>query len=237
MNKTDLYLRTHTQFGDHIICYGFVKEFSKNFDKIFLYTKQGEQHINNIKRVYESIPNVILSPDLDINKFNVVIGCNKEWYDTTNKWFRNPNLPLHNKDLVFDRLWYSLAGVVFRYKWDNFYFKRNIEKEKEVYYDVLGLKDNEEFIFLQDDSQRNFNIDKSLINADFKIIESFKHQEISLLDSLYIIEKAKEVHVINSGLLSFIDLMKINHKNLYYHRYTRPFPVEQVTLRLNWKIL
>jgi hypothetical protein len=101
----------------------------------------------------------------------------------------------------------------------------------------LGLKDNEEFIFLHDDPSRNYNIKRKYIDSNVKLIELNKLQYINILDTLYIVEKAKEVHVFNTGFLEFIDQMNIKHDNLCYHRYIRPMPFEQPILRLNWNII
>jgi len=230
-----LYLKTHTQFADHCMCYGFVKEFSKEYEKIFMLTKKDPFHIGNIKRIFSSIHNVIVSPD--INFFNKEIICDKNWYASTDKWYKNPMLPLLDESLIFDRFWYKLANVSFNLKWDNFYFERDKKREEELFYDILKLRDGEEYIFLQDDATRNFIIDRKHIDPNIKLIESSKLLQHSILDMLMLVERAKEVHVINSSFLSFIDLMNLDHNNLFYHKYTRNVPVEQPALKLKWNII
>jgi len=98
----------------------------------------------------------------------------------------------------------------------NFYFKRDIKKEKEIYYDILGLKDNEEYIFLHDDPVRDFIIDRKHINPNIKIIHLVELEDISILDTLYLVEKSKEVHMYTTGLASFIDQMGIKHNSLKF---------------------
>ena len=71
----------------------------------------------------------------------------------------------------------------------------------------------------------------------YRVIELSKYPEVSILDILYTIEKAKEVHIINTGLRSFVDIMNIKHDNLIYHKYTRPNPVEQAAMRLTWTVI
>ena len=62
-------------------------------------------------------------------------------------------------------------------------------------------------------------------------------QDISILDTLYLIEHSKEVHMTTTGLVSFVDQMNITHNNLNLHRYVRPEKEGQPILRLNWKII
>lgn len=229
-----LKLKTHTQFGDLCICYGFIKEFAKHYDRVYVFTKMDKMHQKNVRRVYLSIPNVVISPLMVA--FDKEIVCDAKWYSKTKPYYADPTLEVEDEDLIFDRHWYKLAGVPFEKKWD-FYFKRDEAKEKELFYDVLGLRDNESFVFLQDDDTRNFVIDKSYIDKRVRLIESSKLLGHSILDMMMLVERAKEVHVINSSFLSLIDLMGIQHGNLNYHKYTRPCAVEQPMLRLRWKVI
>jgi hypothetical protein len=232
---SNLYLYTHNQLGDHFVCYGFVKELSSRYEKIFLYTKPDQNHVKSVKRLYSNIPNVVVSPNIVM--FNMRVECNSSWYTLTSKWYKNPLDQDVDESLIFDRHWYNQVNVPFSKKWDNFKFERDIEKEKHIFYEVLKLKDDEPFIFLHEDPSRNFIINREHIKSDIKIIEASKLLDIEVFDLLYTIEKSLEVHVINSVFLTYIDLMGLNHSNLNYHKYTRNTAVEQPGLRLNWKIL
>lgn len=237
-NMKNLYLYTHTQFGDHCICYGLVKELSKKYYRVFLFTKKAFKnkdgswntrniHIENVKRLYSTIKNVIVITDNPKDYDNVmVIGWDKFFNDVKS-----------GKPVVFDKYFYEQANIPFNLKWDNFYIKRDLEKEKDIFYNILKLKDNEPFIFLQEDSTRKYIIDRKYANTNIKVLETSKMLDVSIMDLTYTIEKANEVHVINSSFLNFIDLAGIKNTNLFYHKYTRPKPYEQPSLRLPWKII
>jgi hypothetical protein len=169
--------------------------------------------------------------------FNKRIECDSQWYKNTEKWYKNEFEILNDENLIFDRHWYNKCNIDFNKKWDNFYFERDTKKEKELYYDILGLKDNEKYIFLHEDSSRNFTINKTLIRNDLKIVNISNFLDISILDTLYVMEKSEELHLINSAFLTFFDLNQIHHENKFYHKYTRRCAVEQPGLKMNWNII
>ena len=227
--KNNLYLCIHYAFGDYVICYGMIKELSKRYDNIFLFgiPHRSPLHIENIKRLYSNIENVqVITGDPKLHDNVTYIGWDK--YAEALK--TDPSIP-------FTRFFYEQAGVPLNLLWDNFYFERDIEKEKDVYYNRLKLKDNETYAFLHDDPTRKFVINRAYITKGIKIIHLDEIADVSVLDTLYLIEKAKEVHIFNTGLLSFIDQMNIRHSNLNYHKYVRPSACDQPILRLKWNVI
>jgi hypothetical protein len=218
---------THYGFGDYVICYGLIKEIAKshNVVNLFAIEHQSKLHIENIKRLYSSIKNVNVITDNPTQYKDVLyLGWDKYW-----------EVVKHNSLIRFPEYFYKQANVPLELLWDNFYFKRDMKKEKEIFYDILGLKDYEKYVFLHDDPTRGFVINKRYL-PDIKTIHLVDLPEISILDTLYLIEKAKEVHMTNTGLVSFVDQMNIKHDNLNYHKYVRPMEFEQPILRLNWNM-
>jgi len=225
----NLYLCIHYGFGDYVACYGLVKELSKQYDNVILFAipHRSDLHIDNIKRLYSSIKNVQVSTDNPASHQDVLyVG----WGKLTEAINKDPSISAI-------KFFYNQVGVPLNLLWDNFYFERDVRKEKEIYYDRIGLKDDEEYIFLHDDPVRGFVINRKHISPDIKIIHLVELEDISILDTLYLVEKSKEVHVSNTGLLPFIELMDIKHNNLNYHKYIRPLPFEQPIFRLNWNII
>jgi hypothetical protein len=222
----DLYLCTHYGFGDYVICYGLVKELSKKYDNIILFVieHQSKLHIENIKRLFSSIKNVQINTDNPLSYKDVYyLG----WQKFTSAVKKDPTIQ-------FPKYFYDQVELPLELMWDNFYFERDIEKEKKIYND-LGLE-GEEYIFVHDDPERGFVIDKKYLR-DIRTIHLVEHKDISILDTLYLVEKASEVHLTTTGLVAFIDLMNVQHKNLNLHRYVRSSPFEQMILRLNWNII
>ena len=248
--------------GDHLICYGIVKEFAKLTDKILYYSDEmtSMKVFNNCIRLYSTIPNVelILEPvrtTIPQPHIDYPIANTGWWFEQVKPWTNNPDLPITEEDeklrdrLYVDYCWYANAQVPFNLKWDNFYIERDLNKEKEIFYDIIGLKDGEEFIFLNEDPTRNFEqhignkcfkaiepytIDRTYINPNIRLIEFFKFPEVNLLDLTYTLERSKEIHTFATGLTIFVDLMLKQHDGLYYHHYPRPLLFWRAKYRLDW---
>ncbi len=241
---------SYVGFGDHLICYGIIKEFAKQHDKIEYRSDLMDPIVfKNCKRLFSNIPNVELIKEpieIDITPLDHKIAHTRLWYTMFDPFLKDPSVPFacnipqpewYNQTWNFDYHWYLNANVPYNLKWDNFYFERDLEKEKEVYYDQLGLKDNEEFILMFEDTYRSYTINRNYINPNIKLIDLYNLRHISILDILYTVEKAKEFHTINTGILIYIDQMNIQHNKLYYHKYNRSCFWDQPGLRLNWKII
>ena len=213
---------THYGFGDYVVCYGLIKELARK-DDITLFVRQHQTalDIDNIRRLYSTISNVTVSTD-DPEEYDTTYIGFEYFYDAIKK---NPDLP---SPVYF----YEQMNVPLNLLWDNFYFPRDSKKEEEVYYDMLGLKDNEEYVFVHEDPSRGFNINAKF---DIRTIRPIDNQDVSVLDMLYVVEKSKEVHSFSSGIVPFIDQMNINHNNLNLHSYIRPLAYDQPILKLNWK--
>lgn len=217
----------HYGFGDYIVCYGMVRELAKTQDiNLFAIPHRSPLHIENIKRLFSSIKNVNIVTDHPCNYENVVYIGYEAFFKAVEQ---NPYI--QNQEFF-----YAQAGVAFNLLWDNFYFERDTKKEHEVYYDKLGLKDGEEYILLHDDPERGLVINRNY-PSDTKIIHLVDHQDVSILDTLYLVEKCKQLHVINTGLVPFVDQMRIEHESLNYHKYIRPLLFEQPILRMKWNII
>jgi hypothetical protein len=218
------YICPHYGFGDYVIVYGLIKELSKSDDiTLFVRSHRSELQIENIRRLYKSISNVTISTeDPDIYKHVLYLG-----------WEKYAAAIIKDPYLQFQKFFYDQAGVSLNLLWDNFYFERDLEKEENIF---LSLELDKEYIFLHDDPSRNFTIDRTYLKTSTAVFRLGDYPNISILDTLTLVENAVEVHMSNTGLVSFVDQMKIKHGNLNYHRYTRPLPFEQPILKLNWKI-
>jgi len=155
----------------------------------------------------------------------------------TPQWFRNLDvLKIYE---TFDHGFYESANIPLEDKWNKFFYKRDIEKEKDVFYNKLKLKDEQEFIFVHDNPSQGRNFKSSYIPTNIKIINPGNFKDVGIFDFIYTIEKAKEIHVMNSSFMNLIDTMQLQTGKLFLHEYARTDmgPNPNPKLRLNWTLL
>lgn len=86
---------------------------------------------------------------------------------------------------------YSMLGIDFSDWQDYFHFDRNLDKENELYYNVLGLTDDAEFIFinnLYNTDIKNSNL-FSKNNFDLPVVELKIIDGFTLFDWCKVLEK------------------------------------------------
>jgi hypothetical protein len=227
---TNVFIYHHLGLGDHIIANGMVRTIAKKYDNVYLFCKP--RNFSNVSFMYRDLQHlkIIQMDDIDVKNFMsfnhnnnyVIAGHDKFW-----KILYTPG-----NTLKIDEIIYQLADVPLENKWTEFFVLRDIEKEKMVF-KQLEVNEGEEYAFVHDDDIRQ--ITKEL--PKIKIIRPLKH--FSLFDFIYTIEKAKEIHCINSSFFCLIDCMNIQNNNMFFHYYVRPdrekfqIPI----LKSNWKII
>lgn len=113
---------------------------------------------------------------------------------------------------------------------DYIIFNRDIEKENELFYNVLNLNDNDEYIFVNRKYGTRPNVmqfsglDHIFHNQNTKIVEMDIIDGFSLFDWIKVLENAKEIHIIETSLNYLLEspqlFEKIKDKPLHlYHRY------------------
>ena len=109
---------------------------------------------------------------------------------------------------------YSMLGLDYRGWQDFFQFERNLEKENKLYYDVLGLKDDSEFVFIN--NLYNTDIRNSELlspeNYDLPAVELQILDGYTLFDWCKVLEKAKSVYTINTSINYLIDVLDTNYE-------------------------
>jgi hypothetical protein len=83
-------------------------------------------------------------------------------------------------------------------------FNRNIQKENEIYYNILNLKDGEEYILknhnLSKGERREFKVESNLKTVEINIIPGY-----SMFDWSKVIENAKEIWTIDTAINYLIE--------------------------------
>lgn len=231
-----LYIYTHLGMGDHILCNAIIRKHARERKTVFHFVKPA--NAKNVYWMYRDLGNVRLIhfDDAEVRNFMslnprneyLIIGHSPEYFSK----FRNGVYS------TFDAGFYEIAGIPFEEKWGGFYVERDLEREKDVYYESLGLKDGEEFYFVHDDPPRGRNFRESVLPKG-KRIRPIEHTDIGLFDFLYTIERAKEAHVMNSSFSCLIDTIQLQGPKLFLHEYARKDMGSNPNhaMRLNWGII
>jgi len=100
---------------------------------------------------------------------------------------------------------------------DYFKYNRNIEKENELYYNVLGLTDDSEYVYINafyntDNYQSNIFVNEKY---DYPVIENKIIDGYSLFDWCKVLENAKEIHTTPTSVCYLIETIDTKAKLVY----------------------
>jgi len=232
----ELYIYTHLGVGDHIITNGLVRHYAELYERIFVFAKP--QNKEKIIWMFRDNPNIriISMGDVEARSFISFNKQNEYLIPGHQKLFEIFN---NDKSKSFDELFYQLGNVPFEYKWDKFFIKRDIEKEKESFDSIKKkLHIEDQYAFVHDDETRRWKIHKRYISSD-KIVRPSDFLNMSIFDIFLTIENASEVHCINSSFAALIDCIQLKNDNIFYHRYARTDMGRDgdSKLKLNWTFI
>lgn len=153
----------------------------------------------------------------------------KEYYNGTNK-IETDNfvyIPLNIADRVFPfnkimEAKYKMVNIDYT-DWSNYLvFERNKEKEDELYYNILGLKDDEKYVLISNNYGTPPNYLKYPIdikNINDKIIYLDFIQNFNLFDWCKVIENCRNLYTIDSSINFIIEKLNMKAENMFL--YTR----------------
>lgn len=114
---------------------------------------------------------------------------------------------------------YSLLNLDWNCWNEGFIFNRNLDKENDLYYNVLGLKDDTEYVLWNNMASVDTCTCDVMDNLKFnypKIILRYI-DGYSLFDWCKVLENATEIHTVHTGVNYVID--KLNIKANVYNMY------------------
>lgn len=106
-----------------------------------------------------------------------------------------------------------------------FKFNRNIEKENKLYYEVLGLSDSSEYVYVNDIVTTDIVKTNKLSNKEYNytVVHNQVIPEYTLFDWIKVWENAKEIHSIPTALCFIVDVINTNAKIFYYPHDERQY--------------
>ena len=120
---------------------------------------------------------------------------------------------------------YTLAEENFNDWQDYFQWKRNFDKENELYYNILNLKDDEEYSLVSNVWGTPPNVARRDIptNGKYKEIKIEIIEGYTPFDWSKVIEGAKEIFIVDTSFNYLIEKLNLRAENLYLtSRFTPP---------------
>lgn len=220
------YVYHHMGLGDHFTCNGIVRHYYKQFGSITLFCYKHFE--SNIKFMYRDLPNfytIGLSSDNEVEEYivknNILNDLIKVGFDKSRA--------LQHQVETFDEGFYVAENIPFSVRFDEYYVERDMEREMDLY-KTLNPND-EDFIFVHEDPDRGMFLDKSRIRQDLKIIGNNKR--FLIFDYIYLLSKAKEVHVMQSSIKDMINSYSFPNTKFILHNYVRNYDSYANTKGLN----
>lgn len=230
----------HLGLGDHILCNGIYRHFSKISQKVVIPVKKHNLH--SLQMMLFDRKNVEFFVINDTNNLRKIADSINHIFGNTHKivkigYFGDEFLTDNNVN--YDENFYLQAGVPFTNRWDDFEFSINQKNANEI---VKSNLQPEKFAFVHDDEPRNFKIAQTYLSSSKVCIRPRHdlHATYSIFDYFPVIKLADEIHCIESSFAALIDSIDTNG-TLFCHRYARPETYQDkqlaFTYRKSWIIL
>jgi hypothetical protein len=215
----DLFIHHHLGLGDMMHCNGLVRHYLEqpHTERVQLFCKQ--RYLAMVQWMYRDEPRIELLP-ID-EKFSEGKQVRRILAQRKAQRFLSVGhralRPLERQypHLFFDQLFYLQAGVPYPFRFSKCYWRRDLQEEERVY---RKLSVPGEYAFVHDDPARGFTLDTSGINKPIirnDVTESIFHLGLLL-------ERASEVHCMESSLRCMIESLDMSATRLFLHNFRYP---------------
>lgn len=213
----------HLGLGDHIVNNGMVRHFYTQYGEIVLLSYK--HNVKNVQYMYRDLDKLqVIGVESDSQADHYITSNN---LDCLKIGFNDLSGVM--PELPFDKAFYKLAGLDFSVRFDEFYFQRDLKKEKKV---LNALNPTgEKYIFVHDDASRGFSIDMNKVTKDHKIIMNDKR--FNVFDYITLIENAEEIHFMQSSFKELMCSYELKKPILYQHNYVRQYDESMNSSGLN----
>jgi hypothetical protein len=202
----DVLFRSHLGLGDQISCCGIV-HYIRNKLKKRVYVLSKACNIRNISFLYKDYKDIIVVE---------IPGINED--EETDKILKDLDLNLirteipwgrHISDIYWDKAFYDTLNLDYdiKYKyWSSPKVKSDYITDKYC--------PKEDYAFVYDDEKRGFRFNFS---TNLPVVKNIS--ELNMFEMEPIIRRAKEIHIMNGGLMCLIEMLDIpsSHQKAFFY--------------------
>ncbi|MDE2173240.1 MAG: hypothetical protein KGJ31_01390, partial [Patescibacteria group bacterium] len=228
-----LLLLHHLGLGDHFMCHGIVREYADRYSRVTIFSYP--HNYRTVAFMFRDLANVDIRQVKDVEEARAYLRDHGAEYDET-KVLGFENLD-RTTGTALEKQFYDLAGVPLWKKWERFYVERDRAREQALF-EKLALP--EAYAFVHEDASRKYLIKRRLIGDRLAQFEPRPELTDNMFDYCTLIERATEIHVIDSSFMFLIDCLSYARpeQKLVVHRYARENNDWQLPiLRKDWHIL
>ena len=235
-----LVIHHHLGMGDHIICNGMVRSLlngGKFYTDVFVFAK--ERNAKRVIRMFDDEPRihilVIPANENEITYVNNFVAQNGVMNFMRCGFGSVDNLQLMGVAKDFDEAIYLSSGIPYERRWSAFRIRRNPVEENRVYKKLNPA--GEPFMFVHDDPSRGITFTPTNTNS-LKIVKNDPTEDI--FDMCLLLEKASEIHCMESSFRCLIEHLPMVRCPLYLHKGVRADGHGETIVsgvRKNWTVL
>jgi hypothetical protein len=191
-----IYVHHHLGLGDHIVCNAIVRDLYSKYGPLTLAVK--EHNYPSVKQLYK---------DLDVQFHRV-----KSDADCIPIYFKIPTMRIgfeHCRE-DWEKSFYDQVGLDYSKRFSGFHIDRDLDREQALE-DKLNLP--EEYAFVNKTASTGSN--ELDLKTNLPLVELQPITD-SIFDWIGVINKAKEIHTIDSSIFQLIRQLPVNGDRFFY---------------------
>lgn len=216
----DLFVQIHLGLGDLIVCCGLIRELAKENEKVTI--PSYESNLNSAKYAFSDNPKIHVHKVSGDSHASQIASI---WERDGKKALR---LGMHAGTPFdfskWDSEFYRQAGIPFEKRWDSFFIPYEVSTQV--------VPPENPYAFIHEDVKRGFIIkQKNLPSLEW----SKPYMTSTIFDWRWNIERANQIHCVDSSFLCLADSIKDYAEKRVVHKYARNSVPPQ--LRKEWKVI
>lgn len=200
-----IFVHHHLGLGDHVVCNGMVRFLLQSFCGYKIRVVVKNKFVGSVAQMYRDEKNIELQP----------VETDADFYRLPMEWKKVKLIRAgfeKSRRIDWAVSLYDSVGISFKERWDSFYYERNKKDEEKL---VQKLNPPEHFILAHNVSSiGKFDLK---IDAKLPIIYVSPVDGFRVFSWLGMVERAQEVHCIDSSFAHIVESFVGINQNLNFH--------------------